>query len=218
MQHPYVSASTALALVMAVCLTCAALSGCDRSPPESEEVEELSFVVIDSLLGPELVIEEANKALRPPEGFRAVPDSLLTALRERGLAALQDQLAGPSRSTSDVELLSALLDSAHQAGLVVSVLRGIASDDEEYAESYEDVLRDVSGSAEVCSGDYVVNDVHVRNFLVSDASLIRFHLLCFSEGDESLELVYFASRSSYPNLVRAFESSIGTVRVLKRGG
>jgi len=202
---------------MAVCLTCAALSGCDRSPPESDEVEELGFVVVDSLLGPELVIEEANKALRPPEGFRAVPDSLLTALRKRGLAALQNQLASLSRSTSDVELRSALLDSAHRAGLVVSVLRGIASD-EEYAESYEDVLRDASGDAEVRSGDYVVNDVYVRNFLVSDASLIRFHLLCFSEGDESLELVYFASRSSYPSLVRAFESSIGTIRVVERGG
>ena len=218
MPHLPVSVSTTLAPVMAVCLTCAALSGCDRSPPEAKGAEELSFVVVDSLLGPELIIEEANKALRPPEGFRAAPDSLLTALREQGLAALQDKLTGLARSTRDFELVSALLDPARQAGLVVSVLRGIAPDDEEYVEAYEGVLSDVSGSAEVRSGDYVVNDVYVRNFLVSDTSLIRFHLLCFSEGDEALELVYFASRSSYPSLVRAFESSIGTIRVVERGG
>lgn len=212
------SASTALAPIMAVCLTCAALSGCDRTPPQSQGPEELSFVVVDSLLGPELVIEEANKALRPPQGFRTVPDSLLAALREQGLAALQDQLASPFRSTCDVELVSAFLDSARRAGLVVSVLRGVAPNDEEYAEAYEDVLHDVCENADVRSGDYVVNDVYVRNFLVSDASLIRFQLLCFSEGDDALELVYFASRSSYRNLVRAFESSIGTVRVVEKGG
>ncbi len=218
MPHPSVSASTALALILAIGLTCGALSGCDRTPRESEGPEELSFVVVDSLLGPELVIERANKALRPPAGFLAVPDSLLIALRKSGFAALQDQLASRSRSTRDVEFVSAFLDSARRAGLVISVLRGVTSNDEEYAEAYEEALREVNGDSGVRSGDYVVNDVYVRNFLVSDASLIRFQLLCVSEEDAALELVYFASRSSYPSLVRAFESSIGTIRVVERGG
>jgi hypothetical protein len=64
----------------------------------------------------------------------------------------------------------------------------------------------------------VVNDVYVRNYLVTDSTHVRFQLLCLSQGDDALELVYFASRQSYPIMVRAFESSIGTIEVLRKGG
>jgi hypothetical protein len=209
---------TTVALLLAGLLLAAALPGCERSSPESEQPEQLGFAVADSLLGPEVVIEEAGKALRPPRAFRAVSDSLLQTLRTSELAALQDPQTSLGASASNVELVAAFLDSARHAGLVVFVRRGFAAGDGESAAAYEDALREGHANAEIRSGDYAVNDVYVRNFLVSDASLIKFLLLCFSEGHETMELVYFSSRSHYPELVRAFESSIGTVRVAGKGG
>jgi hypothetical protein len=114
-------------------------------------------------------------------------------------------------------LVRAMLDSTRQAGLAIFVRPTLDENDEELA-AYAEMLRAGDSSTEVRSGDYVVNDVYVLNFLVTDEAFVRFHLLCFAESGTPMELVYFASRKTYPDLVRSFESSIGTVRVAGKGG
>jgi hypothetical protein len=187
-----------------------ALFGCDRAANRFDGAERLGFSVSDSLLGERVVIERANKALRAPAGFEGASDSLF--------AALQGIRLRSAEGAADAELVAALFDTAHRGGLTATVLPGITHQDDDYIRRYEGALREVEGHSDVRAGDYLVNDVYVSNFLVTDSAHVRFQLLCFSEGDEALELVYFARRQSYPDLVRAFESSIGTIEVLRKGG
>ena len=201
-----VAASFALSLL----LISLAAPGCDRSPERSEQAERLSFTITDSLLGAELAVPQANKVLRVPAGFEALSDALLDSLR-----GLRAEIGG---SGTSVELVAALVDPARGGGLTASVIPGVSLGDDQHIERYESVLREVASESDVRSGAYMVNDVLVRNNLVSDSTQVRFHLLCLSEGDAALELVYFAPRLSYPTMVRAFESSIGTIRVLRKGG
>jgi hypothetical protein len=217
MQRRAGSACALSALLAAVALASILLPGCSRTSPQSQQPEELSFAVSDSLLGPAILIDETDTSLRPPSAFAAVSDSVLQVLRKSGLPSSEEQGAEQLRVEPGAELVAAFLDSARRAGLAVFVRRH-ASHGEEYAAAYEQGLRSVSEQAEVRSGDYVVNDVYIRNFLVSSPSMIRFHLLCFSERPDATELVYFADRSSYPDLVRAFESSIGTIKQTGKGG
>ena len=174
-------------------------------------------MVSDSLLSQPVVIERTGKSVRPPAGFIAVSDSLLEVLRGTGLPGVPAEPSLSREAGDQAELAAAFLDSSRQAGLAVFVRRGLSRDDEAFATAYEAALRGEDAKAEIRSGDYIVNDIYVRNFLVSDAAVVRFHLLCFAEDGYPIELVYFSSRASYPKLVRAFESSIGTVQTAANG-
>lgn len=202
--------AVATPLALTLSLATLIIPGCDRSPERAEQAERLSFTVTDSLLGAKLAVPQANKVLRVPAGFEPLSDALLDSLR-----GIQTEIADGG---SNVELVTALLDPAHGGGLTASVIPGVSLGDDEYVERYERALRDVESRSNVRSGTYVVNDVLVKNYLVSDSTQVRFQLLCLSEGDAALELVYFAPRRSYPTMVKAFESSIGTIRVLRKGG
>jgi hypothetical protein len=113
------SACALSALLAAVALASILLPGCSRTSPQSQQPEELSFAVSDSLLGPAILIDETDTSLRPPSAFAAVSDSVLQVLRKSGLPSSEEQGAEQLRVEPGAELVAAFLDSARRAGLAV---------------------------------------------------------------------------------------------------
>jgi hypothetical protein len=189
---------------------CGVFVACDGGAREPSD--NLDFAVVDSLLGPAFVVPQAGKQVNPPRGFAPVPDSIFSLLWGRLEAGL-----GPD---AGLEMVGCFLDSAYPAGLVVSVIDtlNLSGDTGTYFRVYGTSLRDSFRECEVREGEYRVHDIFVKNYLLTDSAGIRFQLLCLSETGHALELMYFAPRSIYPQYIKCFESSIGSLQLINQGG
>ena len=187
-------------------------SACDSSDNNEPITEKLSFKVVDSLLGPVYEVETVGKSFRPPAGFKPIPDSLLKTF--------QDELVSVTKENQRVDLLQFFFDQAHQAGLIVSVIRDLqlTGDTAAFIGNYRSSLIEFYGESNVRTGDYWIDSIYVKNFLITDSVNVKFQLICLSSQGDALELQYFAPHIFYADLVRSFESSIGTIRLLKKGG
>ncbi len=181
--------------------------GC--SSPEKKESSSRTkpFATIDSLLGDIYNIPNTDKSFRPPVGFEAAADTVLEMLRAQLARNLGDQ--------TGVEMVQCFLDIIHTAALTVSTIEGInlAVDTTAFIERYRQKLYDIFGQENIGQNDYWVNNILVKNFIVSDAVIVRAQLLCLSETGNAIELTYFTPREQYPELIKLFESSMGSIEL-----
>ncbi len=179
--------------------------GCDKPKENLYGVERLSFDVVDSLIGTAFMVEKANKAVCPPIDCIPIADSLLDLLKQRQKLAAAD--------FGEIEMAQMFVDSTNNFGLIVSEVSGLLlmEDTSVFIDKYTEALYKHYGKDNVKTGNYVVNDILVNNYLVTGDQYIRFQLLCMSEKSPALELQYFASKENYPALIKKIESSIGTV-------
>jgi len=185
---------------------------CGSNGNDNAKAEKLSFEVNDSLLGPAFEVQAANKLLYPPSGFASIPDSLLQIFIKQ-----QTILA---KEFANIELVGMFFDSLYNSGLMVSVFNDLylGSDTTVIIEKYRNSLEEFYGADQVKTGDFLINDIYVKNFLITDSLYIRFQLLCLSENDQAMELHYFILKKHYQQLLKAIESSMGTIQLIEQGG
>ena len=179
---------------------------------ERATAEHLAFEVVDSLLGAVKQLNPEGMNFRPPAGFIAVPDSLVPRLESTLTARI------PNREGIDLKL--AYVSPQHQAGLIASLIPGLQgiADTNVFVPGYRERLLRTYGAANVTIGDYWVDSVYVKNYMVTDSAEVRIQLICLMSGGTAVELQYVTPRSAYPKLLRALESSIGTLSSRKGGG
>ena len=145
--------------------------------------------------------------MNPPIGFEPAADSVWSMLKVR--------LSQGGGEAPGLHLVRCFLDTINSAGLMISVIDRLAlsSDTTAFIARYRQSLVGLFGIGNVREGDYLVRNIHVKNFLVTDSVLVRFQLLCLSDTGSAVELTYFAARGQYPQLIKHFESSIGSLRL-----
>lgn len=186
--------------------------GCGSAEDEASSPEHLSFKVVDSLLAPAVEIGKTGKQFNPPLGFKATSDSMLAVLKE--------QMASQIGMKGGIELVGCFIDPRHSAAVLVSAIDGLALDLDTVMvfTDYRESLDEIYGQSQIREGEYRVSQVYVKNFLITDSINVRFQLLCLSAEGDGAELIYYSPRIHYPQLVRRFESSIGSLKLINRGG
>ena len=186
--------------------------GCYSSDKEPATARQLSFEVIDSLLEPVYNVESAWKSFRPPVGFVPVPDSLFAVLSEKFTQEVS--------SEQKVDLVQFFFDRRHRAGLIVSTVRdlNLTTDTAAFIGRYRQAILAEYGEDHVTAGDYWVDSIYVKNFLVTDSAQVRFQLLCLTLEGNALELQYVVPRAVYPKVLKSLESSIGSLKPICQGG
>lgn len=186
--------------------------GCSSSNDERASGDRLTFDVVDSLLGPVYEMASADKSFRPPIGFEPVSDSILEVLK----TTMVESMGVESR----MELRQCFLDSTHMAGVLAAEIEGLmlSSDTTAFLARYRQSLGNMWGQEGFREGEYWVKDVFVKNFLVTDSHNVHFQLICLSDSANAVQLNYFCPRQNYPELVKLFESSIGSLRLIQKGG
>ncbi len=181
---------------------------CYSSDDKGATARQLSFEVVDSLLEPVYEVESAGKSFRPPVGFVPLPDSFFAILQEKFT-----QIVSPEVK---VDFVQFFFDKRHSAGLIVSTIHelNLTGDTVTFVENYRLSLVDTYGEDHITAGDYWVDSIYVKNFLVMDSVHVRFQLICLSTEDDALELQYVVPRAFYSDLVKSLESSIGTLKPL----
>ena len=185
---------------------------CDSPDKEEATARQLSFEVTDSLLGPVYEVQSAGKSFRPPVGFVPIPDSLLGILREKFTREVSPE--------GKIDFVQFFFDQQHSAGLIVSTVRGLnlTADTAAFVSRYRQAILAEYGEDHVTAGDYWVDSVYVKNFLVTDSAQVRFQLLCLSLEGDALELQYVVPRAVYPEVLKSLESSIGSLKPICQGG
>lgn len=186
--------------------------GCGSSDRDKPTVDHLAFDVVDSLLGPVYEIESAGKSFRPPVGFEPAPDSILQMLKTTMIESIGLE--------PGVELRQCFLNPVYNAGVLVAEIDGLmlSSDTATFLSRYRQSLWETYGQESVREGEYGVERVFVKNFLITDSANVHFQLICLSDSTNAVELNYFCPRVYYTELVKLFESSIGSLKLKKQGG
>ncbi len=184
---------------------------CGSDNDDAEQAEELTFDVVDSLLEAEFTVAGTNKSIRPPKGFEPVADSLHDEL--------QTYFASTMGNEARVNFDRFFYNPEYESGLVVLSIDdlNLESDTGFFFNSYFQMLGESYKRDQIKHGEYWVNGIFVKNFLLVDSMSVRFHLLCLSGEDDALELNYIAPRSYYEDLVKRFESSIGSLKPQQGG-
>ena len=185
------------------------LGGCGSH--ESEAISgEMTFDVIDSLLGPICLIEAAGISFRPPVSCDPAPDTIQTALKR--------ELSSRISSGRRTQVENCFADLERMTGVMVCTVDSIhdVADTGSYFADYRGVLRARFGSEHVVEGEYVVSGVSVKSYLVTDSHMVQFKLICFGIAPSAAELSYFAPANEYANLIKQIESSIGSIKPIER--
>lgn len=197
---------------MLILLAAVVSLSCSCSADDPNMIEHLQFTVVDSLLEPVFPVPGAAMQFCPPAGFSPLPDTLLAQFR----AQLYAQTPPDTRRT---DIFQVFLHATHRAAVLVSLAEdlSISADPSGFVADYQQSLIETYGPNQVVSGDYLVNDVQVKNYLVSDSAHVRFQLLCLAASPPAMEVQYVVPKESYRRLLRSLESSIGTIELVKQG-
>ena len=200
-----------LAGVVSVFISLLFLS-CTSYEDKDKTADQLAFDVVDSLLGPVYDIPSAKISFRPPIGFEPAPDSIFSVLQ----ATLANQIG----SASGMKLQLAFLDMKYAAGVLAAEIEGLTlkSDTAAFLDNYRRSILDLNGREGVREGEYWVDRVFVKNFLITDSLNVHFQLICLTGEAGAVELNYFCPRQFYPELIKLFESSIGSLKLISEGG
>ncbi len=183
------------------------IPGCGGSEKQPEQVQQVTFVPVDSLLGERYAIPKTDKQFRPPIGFEAASDTILDMLRAQLARNLGDQ--------KGVEMVQCYLDTIHTAGLMISTIEGInfGVDTTGFLERYRAKLHEIFNGRSIDEDNFWSSGVLIKRFFVTDSILVRVQLICLSDQGNAVELTYFTPREQYPDLVTLFESSIGSIEL-----
>ena len=185
---------------------------CSSTDDQEAAPGQLGFEVVDSLLGPVYEVESARKSFHPPAGFISIPDSLFAALREEFTQQVSPE--------GKIHFVQFFFDQQHSAGLIVSTVRGLnlLTDTAAFVTRYRQAIASEYGDGLVTDGDYWVDSIYVKNFVITDSAQVRFHLLCLTLEGDALELQFVVPRPVYAELVKSLESSIGSLKPIQQGG
>ena len=186
-----------------VVLVTALFWGCDSSDTPKVTVEGLSFEVVDSLLGDTITVGEAGIYVVAPATYIIGPDTSLERLQR-----IQ------SRKFPDHDLIAIYIDSTAIAALLISIIHdlNLAADTTQSMATYRKTLSENYGDSSIKTGEFLINDVLVKNSLIMDEAWVRFHLLCLTYGKPAADIEYITAKQDYAKLLKSIESSMGTIQ------
>ncbi len=206
------SIKTIILYAMVGCVVGLALAGCSSEPEPEEAAPTLRFQVVDSLLRPPVELAELDLYFRPPRNFTPPTDSLAQLFKT--------QLAGREWEYGELVVIHSFVHPELPAGILISRITSASLDGDtaRLFAMYRDILRHGQQQTTIREGEFWVNEVFTKNFLITDSLNVRFQLICLSDHFHGAEFIYYASRQTYPRIVRYIESSIGSIERIHKGG
>ena len=182
------------------------LVGCS-SKDKTETDDQMQFSVVDSLLGEAIQLEESGLMMSVPAGFTQIPDSI-RKIAQQTTKFLSDD------STGTVKVY---VNQSHGSGLVISLLPelDLNSDTGKFLTDYYEALVEMHGDEGIKFGDYWINDVLVKNFLITDSQSVMFDLICLTQNRNAMHVQFLVPNKYYTDMIKTLESSIGSISTIK---
>ena len=192
-------------LLVALAVGAVAVGGCrDAEPPGPPPMQ---FDVDPPRLGPVVALPSDSLAFQPPVGWKevatpAVPDSVVEVAP-----------AATGGGQPGLEPLHVFMDE--DTGSVLSVARLRLPGSDAFDAQVRRYAADLSGrfaDDSLRQASFTNDGLHVVQFLVQPAGLVNFKLVLEGQEDDLVQFDYVVPQAEYPSLVKAVESSIGSIR------
>ncbi len=196
-------------LYLIIAILMISLIGCSsgEKKEQASTFGQMQFTVVDSLLGDTLHYEESGLMISIPRGFFPLPDSI-RMMAQKSTAFLRNDTTGS---------IKVYLNQSRGSGLIVSLLTDLDldSDTSKFLLDYYNALVQTHGEEGITVGDYWIDDVLVKNFLITDSQSVMFDLICLTKNRNAMHVQYLVPKQFYGEMIKTLESSIGSITAIK---
>lgn len=194
--------------VIIILLSVLFLVACDNSK-ESSKPDELKFNVDEAKLGSEITNESLGVKFNPPLSWNAIDSTLIAKMKGQ----LKTQTV--RNDSIKVTLKDVFMKQENRSLLSISKLsfnNSITSPKEFYDEK---VTNKFSRASLFKRGEFLKDDIKFIQYLVQNGGNVNFKLLFNNEDNETIQFDYILNKKNYSNQLRAIESSIGSIKLIK---
>ena len=187
------------------------LPGCGAKKENQPKAGEMKFNVDTSKLGAFVVDSLYNLSFNPPLGWNEVGKKQID---EAG-KAISKALAGTSRIT--VKPVFIFVNDTSGSVLNVAEIRldSVKSDLDSQVAEYEKIMFSGKDSLKIKKAFYMKDGIKIAQFLIQKNGFVNFRLLFENGKGNLLQFDYLSKIEDYSNEVKAIESSIGSIKLIK---
>lgn len=178
-------------------------TGCDKH--QQQNLKELEFSVVDSLLENAIIDSTYNIKFSPPRDYFELENEL----REQVVSSLTNYINENVPFRINIITISA--DTSTSSLLIVTQLDPDNTNPEVFFEEYKQYVRQQFANVEILETEYLKDGIPITQFLTNREGAVIFKLLFFNEERELMQFDYFVPDSFYPNQIKNIESSIGSI-------
>jgi hypothetical protein len=163
----------------------------------------LQFNVDKSLLGETFKIDSLQFAFSVPAGWSKISDNIMVQAKNK----ISIENTGQKLH---YDLIAFYLDSLSGSFCSISAVE-ITQSDSMLKDVYRANLQKKYIKSGIKEGDFVINDVNVKQFLIMTKQKVLFKLLLSLKGGSFLQIDYAIDQKIYPQYINKIESSIGSI-------
>ena len=173
---------------------------CNNSQNQSiENNSNLSFKIDPQLLSSKPLQDDEGFSIFIPKGWSDIDSTNMNQLR-KGVESIENII--------QLELIGAY-QSKDLATCVVSKLASKEANFKYIPGNYLDLLKSQFGTENINTADIIINNLDVRQFLITNDTHITFKL--FISGNNNYQVDYIIPIGIYAKELGKIESSIGTI-------
>lgn len=182
-------------------------STCSKKETQQQDsgTNHLNFDVDTALLEPAYADTVLGIKFAPPKNWKPVPAAVVDSLFG-GITSAQAQMK-PHRM---------FMDDSLKSGCVITMLQSVEIDStHQILAAAAQTLKALDPQTEIKSAEFYTGTFRVRQVLAISPALVTFRLIFDHPATKIFQVDYIIPRAIYGDLIKAVESSIGSIQPLE---
>ena len=196
-----------LLFIISACTSCSS----DDTSENTNNIPELQFDIDTTKLGETYRRDDYGIMLYPPKGWDLVSAEVLQQFKKQ----LSKNISAQEVSFEPIDMFfneenQSILSIAH----IIEVNKQRTTE-QDLLKNYRELLTSKINSSQLKKGEFFKDGIHFVQFLIQDGERVIFKLLLQNSKKQVIELDYIILQNVYNSEVKAVESSIGTIDLIK---
>lgn len=197
-------------VIFSACLFIGLFSfNCKNENNEAGKLKNLNFNIDTTCIASEVILKDYKLSFNPPLNL-AHSDEFYNKLSEN---IKQNNQVQTELITKPVD---AFVDDKFNVLIVSSIESGQKDSQNSSFEKISDIVKKQFKSENVKFAEYLKDDIKISQFLIQDSINVIFKLLLASPNKQVMQFDYIIPQQNYKNEIKAIESSIGSIKYIKK--
>lgn len=188
------------------------LPGCQNQKEPETGLRQIQFNVDSNLLSQEVIDSSSKFLFMPPKEWKLINKKLFKDVLDKNNLQLKQEekiLIAP---------LYIFMDDSMNCLLNISRIQ-LKEENKSQTKStiaiYEEELLRKFGKEKLKRAEYLKGNLAITQYLINENNEVNFKIIFFDENKNLVQFDYVTSLDVYPKEIKAIESSIGSIQLLK---
>lgn len=187
------------------------LYGCENKQNNETGLKQIQFNVDLNTLAGEVSDSVLKFFFKPPKDWKLIDEKLFNKVEDNNDVQLNQK--------GDISIipLYIFMDDSLKCLLNISQIQfkdKSKTNDDKLAE-YEKALFKKYGKEKLKRAEFLKEDLPLIQYMLNDNGKVNFKILIYNKVKELIQFDYVTDMSFYPKEIKAIESSIGSIQLLK---